>query len=180
MLENKEVLAELAKMKSEGLAIGLSVSGPNQRDVIELALAIEVDGVRLFDSVQATWNLLERSAGEALAMAHESGLGVIVKEALANGRLTDRNRSPGFAEKMTILRKEAARLSTSIDALALAAVLALPWVDIVLSGAATKDHLVSNLAAPGVAWDEIAAENLRGLIEDREHYWETRSQLNWN
>jgi aryl-alcohol dehydrogenase-like predicted oxidoreductase len=41
-----------------------------------------------FDTVQATWNLLERSAGPVLAEAHAAGLGVIVKEALANGRLT--------------------------------------------------------------------------------------------
>ena len=37
-----------------------------QRGVLE----IEVDGVPLFDTVQATWNLLERSAGPALAQAH--------------------------------------------------------------------------------------------------------------
>ncbi|MFO0957208.1 MAG: aldo/keto reductase [Isosphaeraceae bacterium] len=42
-------------------------------------------------------NLLERSAGDALAEAHAAGLGVIVKEGLANGRLTGRNDSPDFA-----------------------------------------------------------------------------------
>ena len=44
--------------------------------------------------VQATWNLLEPSAGPALAAAHEAGLGVIIKEAVANGRLTDRGDAP--------------------------------------------------------------------------------------
>lgn len=180
VLENKEVLGQLAKMKGDGLAIGLSVSGPQQKEVIERAITIEVDGVRLFDSIQATWNLLERSVGEALAMAQEAGVGVIVKEALANGRLTDRNNSPDFSEKMTILKSEAARLNTTTDALALAAVLAQPWVNIVLSGAATRDHLLSNLSALEVAWDRTAAENLSVLIEDRENYWEIRSQLDWN
>ncbi|GAA2036285.1 hypothetical protein GCM10009839_41450 [Catenulispora yoronensis] len=52
------------------------------------ALAITVDGVRLFDSVQATYNLLEPSAGPALSESHDAGCTVIVKEALANGRLT--------------------------------------------------------------------------------------------
>ena len=35
-------------------------------------------------AVQATWNVLEPSAGPALADAHVQGWGVIVKEALAN------------------------------------------------------------------------------------------------
>ena len=39
----------------------------------------------LFDCVQATWNVMEQSAGPALLEAREAGLEVIVKEALANG-----------------------------------------------------------------------------------------------
>jgi aryl-alcohol dehydrogenase-like predicted oxidoreductase len=55
--------------------------------------AIEIG---IFDTVQATWNLLERSAGPILAEAHEAGLGVMVKEALANGRLTARGDVPSL------------------------------------------------------------------------------------
>jgi aryl-alcohol dehydrogenase-like predicted oxidoreductase len=70
---------------------------------------MRVDGVRLFDAVQATWNLLEPSAGPALAEAHAAGLGVIVKEALANGRLTDRNDDPGSRRSArAVLADEAA------------------------------------------------------------------------
>ena len=53
---------------------------------------MRVGGVNPFQSVQATWNLLERSAGPALADAHAAGWGVIVKEALANGRLAERDQ----------------------------------------------------------------------------------------
>ena len=180
VIEKKEVLAKLAEMKSKGLAIGLSVSGQNQRAVIELAIATEIDGVRLFDSVQATWNLLERSADTALAMAHKVGMGVIIKEALANGRLTDRNTSPDFSEKRTILQNEATRLKTTIDALALAAGLAQPWADIVLSGAATEEHLLSNLGALEIGWDAMAEEYLGVLVEPTREYWQRRSNLKWN
>lgn len=38
---------------------------------------------------QATWNLLEQSAGEALLEAKEAGMDVIIKEGVANGRLTE-------------------------------------------------------------------------------------------
>ena len=152
----------------------------SQREVIEQALKIEVDGMHLFDSVQATWNLLERSAGESLAIARETGVGVIIKEALANGRLTDRNREPGFAGKLEKLNREAKRLGTTADALALAAVASQPWVDVVLSGAATTEHLQSNLRAVDVVWDDEAESRLMELVEPAEVYWKARASLTWN
>jgi aryl-alcohol dehydrogenase-like predicted oxidoreductase len=42
---------------------------------------------------------------------------------------------------------------TTPDALALAAALAQPWADVVLSGVATIDTLRGNLAALDVTWD---------------------------
>ncbi|HLH28097.1 MAG TPA: aldo/keto reductase, partial [Acidimicrobiales bacterium] len=87
VLEDGAVLAELLRMRADGLVIGLTVSGPEQAATIRRALAVRVDGVNPFGSVQATWNLLEPSAGPALAEAHAAGLGVILKEVLANGRL---------------------------------------------------------------------------------------------
>ena len=181
VLKNEEVLAELAQLKANaGVAIGLTVSGARQGPVVDQAIEIEIDGVRLFDSVQATWNLLERSAGPALARAHAAGLGIIVKEALANGRLTDRNSDAHFERQMAILQSEARRLETSIDGLALAGVLAQPWADVVLSGAARVDHLASNLAALNVAWDDEAADRLEALTELPEIYWAERGELDWN
>jgi len=180
VLGNKNILTELARLKSDGIAIGLSVSGSRQREVIEQALKLKVDGARLFDSIQATWNLLEKSAGNALANAREMGVGVIVKEALANGRLTGRNRETGFAHKLRILNREAHRLNTTLDAVALAAVISQPWVDVVLSGAATIEHLQSNLKAVKVKWDEEADTLLNELAESQEVYWKTRSGLAWN
>src|SRR5262249_25486462 len=144
------------------------------------ALAVEVDGERVFDCVQTTWNLLEPSAGPLLQEAHQAGLGVIIKEALANGRLTARNTDPAFAARRTVLQEEAAPLGTTLDALALAAVLAQPWADVVLSGATTPVQLASNLAALRVAWDEQADDRLRSLSEAPGDYWSTRSRLPWN
>jgi aryl-alcohol dehydrogenase-like predicted oxidoreductase len=180
VLERREVLDELARLKAEGMLIGLSVSGPRQAEVIRRALRVEVAGVRLFASVQATWNPLEPSAGPALAEAHAAGLGVIVKEALANGRLTARNHAPAFATQRATLEREAARLACSLDALALAAALAQPWLGVVLSGAATVAQLQSNLTASNVAWDEQAATALASLAETPAHYWQIRAELPWN
>jgi aryl-alcohol dehydrogenase-like predicted oxidoreductase len=181
VLENEDALAELARLKADaGVAIGLTVSGPRQGPVIDQAIQIEIDGVPLFDSVQATWNLLERSAGPSLGRAHAAGLGVIIKEALANGRLTGRASDTRFERQMAILQSEARRLETSIDGLALAGVLAQPWADVVLSGAARVEHLVSNLAALNVAWDDEATKWLEALKEPAEAYWAARGELDWN
>ena len=130
----------LAELAATGVAVGFSTSGPRQAETIRAALAIEVAGEPLFASVQSTWNVLEPSAGPALAEAHARGRFVIVKEALANGRLA------------------------GADRIALGAVLAQPFVDIVLSGAATVEQLASNLAA---------------RPEEPEEYWSHRSRLPW-
>ena len=180
VLKNKSVLGELARLKSEGIAIGLSVSGFRQKEMIHESAMLLVDGVRLFDSVQATWNLLEQSAGEALAAAKKMGIGVIVKEPLANGRLTTRNREPLFADRLDALNRESKRLKTTIDGLAIAAVLAQPWADVVLSGAAGTDHLRSNLRAVDVVWDQEAESALDWIKESPEAYWEARKGLRWN
>jgi aryl-alcohol dehydrogenase-like predicted oxidoreductase len=165
VLEDAEVRQELAALRATGVLVGLTTSGAQQAETIERAL--EVGG---FDCVQSTWNLLERSAGPALGAAHEAGWGVIVKEALANGRLTDRGAVPELATK-------AREAGATPDAVALAAVLAQPWVDVVLSGAATVAQLQSNLAAVSL---DVAPDLLGGLVEEPETYWEKRGKLPWN
>lgn len=167
ILADTAVLADLARLRVEdGLVMGMSVSGPHQAEVVRAALAIRVDGISPFACVQATWNLLEPSAGAALAEAHDAGWGVIVKEALANGRLLDH---PAVLDA-------AARLHAGADALALAAVLANPWVDVALSGAATRDQVSSNASAPAV---DVTAADLPGLAELPGAYWEARAARAW-
>ncbi len=181
VLTNAPVLATLAALRVEQqVAIGLSLSGVAQAETLLRALEITVDGVRLFDAVQATWNVLERSAGVALQQAHAAGLQVIVKEALANGRLTLRNQAPTFAANLMVLQREAQRLQTTVDALALAAALAQPWAAVVLSGAATVEQLHANLGALTVNLDESAWQKLDRLVEAPALYWATRSALAWN
>jgi aryl-alcohol dehydrogenase-like predicted oxidoreductase len=168
VLEDASVLAALADLRREGLAVGLTVTGPGQGETIERAVELG-----LFDAVQATWNLLERSAGPALATAHRAGVGVIVKEALANGRLTDRGDVPE-------VQRAAARRGVGTDALALAVALAQPWADVVLSGAAGVETLRSNLTATAVEVDSDLERELAGIVRDPARYWNERAALAWN
>jgi aryl-alcohol dehydrogenase-like predicted oxidoreductase len=168
VLDDPAVRAELAALKASGVRVGLTVTGAEQAATIEHALA--VGG---FDAVQATWNLHERSAADALARAHAAGLRVYVKEALANGRLAARAADAALAA--------AARERGAVpDQLALAAALAQPWADVVLSGAATVDQLESNLRARALEWDAELEHRLAGLAEDPAAYWARRSELPWN
>ena len=156
VLDDRGVLAKLNILRASGLAVGLSVSGPRQADVIRRALQVEIDGGNPFQSVQATWNLLEPSTGPALAEAHAAGWGVIVKEALANGRLASQDR------------------------IAVAAALANPWVDVVLSGAVTVEQLQSNAAAAALRLSPAELAGLAKLAEPAEQYWKERSRLAWS
>ncbi len=167
VLENDEVLEELAALRATGVAIGLTTSGTSQAQTLERALELD-----LFDTAQVTWNLHERAAGPALARAHDAVMGTIVKEALANGRLATRGAHAA-------LDRVADRLGAAPDAVALAAVLAQPFVDIVLSGAATTGALRSNLAAATVELDAGALAELDALEERSDAYWEARSDLSW-
>jgi aryl-alcohol dehydrogenase-like predicted oxidoreductase len=168
VLEDREVIDELRGLRAEGIFVGFSVTGAGQAKTIRRALAVGI-----FDTVQATWNLIERSAGAALAEAHDAGIGVIAKEALANGRLTARGGEP-------LLADTAGELGTTPDALALAAVLAQPWADVVLSGATTVDQLHSNLAGLDLDVDDELDRRLAPLVEDPAEYWSTRAGLRWN
>jgi aryl-alcohol dehydrogenase-like predicted oxidoreductase len=167
VLEDLAVLDELAALRASGVAVGLTLTGTRQGETAERALETGA-----FDTIQATWNLLERSAAPALERAHDAGMGVIVKEALANGRLTER----GGLEPLTSLASE---LDTTPDALAIAAALAQPWADVVLSGAATHAQLESNLRALGVDYGPTIHERLAELPQPREDYWSHRSALAW-
>lgn len=180
VLENREVIDRLAQLRDAGVCIGLTLSGSNQAEVLHRALEVASGGRPLFGCVQATWNLLEVSAGPALQRAHDNGLAVIVKEALANGRLTSRNADPAFGGKRRILEDTATRLRTTVDALALAAALAQPWVDVVLSGAATAAQLRSNAAALDLHLDGATLAALQSLAETPHEYWAARGRLPWN
>ena len=156
VLDDHAVLAELNTMRAGGLTIGLSVSGSRQAEVIRRALAVRVDGVNPFQSVQATWNLLEPTAGPALAEAHDAGWGVIIKEALANGRLASQDR------------------------IAIAAALANPWVDVVLSGAVTVEQVRSNVMAATLQLAPDQLSELAKMAEPPDRYWNERGQLAWS
>lgn len=172
-LTDKELHAKLAEAAEAGTTVGFSTSGPAQAEAIRAALAVTVDGRPLFRTVQSTYNVLETSAGPALAEAHDAGLTVIVKEGMANGRLAGPH-APAPVREIA----EAAGMGA--DAVALAFVLRRPWAGVVLSGAATAVQLASNLHAAVVDLGEEQVTRLSLLAEEPEAYWGHRAELPWH
>ncbi|MPZ79354.1 MAG: aldo/keto reductase [Actinophytocola sp.] len=162
-----EDLALQDTLASLGVRVGFSTSGPRQADAVRRALALERHGVRVFTAVQSTWNVLEPSVGDALAEAHSTGARVLVKEALANGRLAV-SPPPAVAAL-------AAEHGVGPDAVALAAVLARPWADTVLLGPVGPEQLSRNLEALRVP----PVEGLADLATAPETYWRDRAALTW-
>ncbi|HEX3489787.1 MAG TPA: aldo/keto reductase [Streptosporangiaceae bacterium] len=161
------LLRALAGLRAEGVLVGLTTSGTGQANTLRRALELTVDGQPLFSTAQVTWNLLETSVDGAAADAAEAGWTVMVKEGVANGRLT-----PAIApEPVTAL---AAARGVTADAIALAAALARPWATVVLSGAVTPEQLADNLAALKVG----PLPDLN-LAEAPAAYWAERAARPW-
>jgi aryl-alcohol dehydrogenase-like predicted oxidoreductase len=176
-LADDRLLAALVDGRRTGAyrAVGLTLSGARSAATLDAALAARVDGERVFDTVQATFNVLEPSLADGLAAAHGAGLGVLAKEVFANGRLTDANTRPEDGAMLARLRALAPE--SPVDHIALGFVLAHPFVDVALSGAATTAQLASHLAA--IPLDPARRDATGALAEDPTAYWSTRGSLPW-
>ena len=173
-LGDKALLAAMARLRSDGVMIGLTTSGPLQATTLRRALDTTIDGEPMFSAAEVTWNLLEPSVEPAAAEAAEAGWAILIKEAVANGRL-----APGGdkAEPSSRLARLAGERGLTPDAIALAAALARPWAAVVLSGAVTREQLTANLAA-------LTAIDLSDLdldvAEPADAYWSARSHRPWS
>jgi aryl-alcohol dehydrogenase-like predicted oxidoreductase len=172
LFTDEPLIEALAELSANGVAVGFSTSGPAQAAAIERAFALEVAGRPVFSAVQSTWNVLEPSAGPALAAAHAAGKRVLVKETLANGRLA--------VEAPETLREVAAAHGTGPDAVAVAAVLANDWADRAVIGPASPAQLAANLQAAALELTPAERDALAALAEEPGAYWRHRSSLEWD
>ena len=175
VLRNFDVLDYLGKLKEKGLLVGLSVSGQHQGDVLKEALKISFAEERLFDVIQVTYNLLERKAEEAIQSAYDQGVAILIKEGVANGRLTARNTK--LEESLISILTE---YNCTLDALALSFISSQSWRSVVLSGATNRQQLASNLKFSEIELSNSTLKHLSSLAIDSSQYWKQRSLLTWN
>ena len=175
VLENMEVLNELHRLKKEfKITIGLSTSGANQKDIIEKSLDIKLGDDSLFDSFQVTYNILEQSAFPILEKLRASNKTIIIKEALANGRVFLKDAQ---SELLNLL---AEKYKVGVDAIALRFVIDTLNPTYVLSGASSTDQLKENYKALDFKLTVNEIEDLKKLKKSPSNYWDERNKLTWH
>ena len=181
ILENKEILSRLGALKAEyGLLIGLTTSGSNQTEIIKKSLEIEIGGEGLFDVFQVTYNLLDQSLCELKKTLFAQKKRIVIKEALANGRLFPNPNYPQYAQLYQYLQTLAAKYKVGVDAIALRFCTDSIQPFMVLSGASNKRQITENLEATKLKLEENEISSLKQFSVAPEQYWKERKRLGWN
>ena len=185
VLENVEVLKRLFEFKkTHDIDIGLTTTGANQLEVMRLARDVEVESEPLFDSFQVTYNIFDQSIAElvrASSNSYRDDRKIIVKEALANGRVFPNvHRYPQYVAHYELLLELSKKYAVGVDAVALRFCMDSINSDIVLSGASNKQQLSENLQAYDFVLTEEEIARIRTLKVVPEGYWSERKMLEWN
>jgi aryl-alcohol dehydrogenase-like predicted oxidoreductase len=181
VLENTDVLAHLAFLKREHkLKIGLTTTGTNQLEVLKKALEATVNGIQVFDLFQVTYNFLDQSLREISAELIRQNKQIIIKEALANGRVFRNHTYPHYNEMYTILERLSEKYSAGVDAISLKYCEQTITNSIVLSGASTSEQLKENLKLNTFTLSNNDINILNGLKIPPDFYWTERKKLAWN
>ena len=180
VLENKAVLEQLAVLKKEAnLHVGITTTGDNQLEVLKRALDVQVDGEDLFSAFQVTYNMLDQSLGEIIPEIQNAGKRVIVKEALANGRLFQNANYAHYQSKYVKLASLAKKYGVGQDAIALQFVIATANPFSVLSGGSVAQHISDNIKALDFKLEESEIEELKSCSISPVSYWKERKALGW-
>ncbi len=181
VLENEAVLQRLLRLKQEhNIQIGITTSGIHQAETLQKAKEIQFNREPLFTSFQVTYNILEQAALSTLIRLREEGNTIIVKEALANGRVFANNAYPKYQGLYQKLQKLATKYQVGVDAIALRFCMDSLQPTMVLSGAANSHQLQENLKAHSFSLTPTEIANLSEEKVPANDYWNERKQMQWN
>jgi aryl-alcohol dehydrogenase-like predicted oxidoreductase len=181
VLENSDVLAHLAFLKREHkLKIGLTTTGTNQLEVIKKALEVSINGIQVFDLFQVTYNFLDQSLQEISGELIRQNKQIIIKEALANGRVFRNPIYPHYNDMYRTLERLSKKHSVGVDAISLKYCEQTITNSIVLSGASTSEQLKENLKLHTFTLSNNDIDILNELKVTPNFYWTERKKLAWN
>ncbi len=181
VLENEAVLNRLAFLKNEyNFEIGITTTGTNQVEVVKKALDVSVEGNQLFDAFQVTYNMLDQSLYDISSEFQKQDKKVIIKEALANGRVFRNDNYTNYNGLYTELESLANKYEVGVDAVSLKFCEQTIPGSIILSGASNTKQLEENLKVDLFTLSENELEKLRAFRVDAEQYWQERKRLSWN
>ncbi len=181
VLNNEAVLNRLAFLKNEyQIEIGITTTGANQVEVIKKALDVSVGGKQLFDAFQVTYNMLDQSLEAVSNTLFNQDKKIIIKEALANGRLFRNSHYKHYDKLYNSLEQLAKKYSVGVDVIALKFCQQSIEGSMVLSGVSNNEHLKSNLKISTMTLLEEDLNELKSFGVDSARYWLERKQLVWN
>lgn len=181
VLDNAQVLQRLFEFKKKhNILIGLTTTGADQISVIKKALDIEVESSQLFDVFQVTYNIFDQSLSAVSTELSNQKKRIVIKEALANGRVFPNENYPNYISAYKKLMDLSEKYKTGIDAIALRFCIDTIPVYKVLSGASIARHLTDNLKASDFELDKNDLIELSQLSINPTHYWNERKKLGWN
>lgn len=180
VLDNEAVLNRLAAYKAEGLRMGITTTGANQRAVLEKALDIHIGGADLFDVFQVTYNVFDQNLAEIAQHIQAAGKRLVIKEALANGRVFPTEKYPHYQEAYQKLTRLAESYEVGVDAIALRFCIDSLQPFKVLSGASQVAHMAANLQALSFSLSSSEISALESCAVHPPTYWNERKALAWN
>ena len=181
VLENETVLNRLAYLKNEyKIRIGITTTGANQVDVINKALNVSVGGIQLFDAFQVTYNMLDQSLNSISIELNKQNKKIIIKEALANGRVFRNEKYSRYYKMYDVLELLAKKHKVGVDAISLQFCAQTIPESIILSGASNNIQLQENLKLNTFLLSEIELQKIKNFKINPNNYWQERKQLNWN
>lgn len=181
VLENHAVLEQLSYLKKEHhLKIGLTTTGTNQVEVLKKALDVQVGGTQIFDLFQVTYNFLEQSLQEIAAELIQQEKTIVIKEALANGRVFKNENYQQYKLLYKALADLSQKHEVGIDAISLKYCAQRIPESTILSGASTIQQLQENLKASRFMLRTEDLSLLDAFKIPTQHYWSERKKLTWN
>jgi len=181
VLENEVILNQLAFLKEEyNIKIGITTTGVNQVEVIKKALDVLVQEKPLFDAFQVTYNILDQSFQNISNRLTNEGKSIVIKEALANGRLFRNKNYSHYNELYKFMETLAEKYEVGIDAIALNFCSTTMPKGIILSGASSELHLEDNIKTNLFKLTEEEINKLYAFNIDEAIYWNERKALTWN
>jgi aryl-alcohol dehydrogenase-like predicted oxidoreductase len=181
ILKNSEVLKELFEIKKQtGVQIGITTSGTQQSEIIEAALKVKIENEDLFDSYQVTYNIFEQSSHAILKHLLQLNKTVIIKEALANGRIFKNEKFSHYQKLYQVLDSLAKKYQVGTDAIALRYVMDNLEPTYLLSGASSKEQVEQNIKAYSFKLEKEEIQVLNSFKTDSQKYWKERNELSWD
>ncbi|MGK0363080.1 MAG: aryl-alcohol dehydrogenase-like predicted oxidoreductase [Saprospiraceae bacterium] len=181
VLENEAVLNRLAELRNKhGLRMGITTTGANQAEVLRKALDVKVNGEDLFNLFQVTYNIFDQSLASIATEISKQNKRLVIKEALANGRIFPNEKYSHYVTAYQQLKQLADKHNVGIDAIALRFCVDSIPIYKVLSGAANAQHLTDNIKVADFKLEEEDITALKALAINPTLYWNERKQLGWN